>query len=396
MTEVRESGRRGRYALIGAGAATLLFVVGIARSWSYGLFFGPDRATSVTRLVINEAAPWAVMVVLVPMLVLFCERWPVRSRHDVARLGLHAAALPVFHVLLSVGTRVLIAVVGRPALPPLHLGRALFRVDPMFSVVLYTSVAAILHLVRREQLLREAAAEQMRLRERVALLRVESLQRQLEPHFLFNALTTIASLITREPVLARRLVTRLGGLLRRALGAETRTLVPLSDEVSFLRDYLALQEARFRSALRASVTVEAGADDARVPWMLLQPLVENAITHGTSADGVCRVAVLARVDGGRLALSVTDEGSGFATPRDARGGAATSDAADAAGAGFGLRSTRERLAVLFGDRAELHLENPPGGGARVTVSLPVVTGDAAPGRVAALPDAPPSRAAYRR
>ncbi|AHG93297.1 histidine kinase internal region (plasmid) [Gemmatirosa kalamazoonensis] len=364
-------GRRGRYALIGAAAGALLCAVGVLRSWLYESFFAPPGTASIVRLVVDQAAQWAVLIAIVPPIVLFCERWPVRSRRDFARLGLHAAALPVFHAMLSVGTRALIAVVGRPSLPPFHLGRALFRVDPMFTVVLYASIASILHVVRREQLLREVAMEQMRLRERVALLRVESLQRQLEPHFLFNALTTIASLITREPVLARRLVTRLGGLLRRALGAETRALVPLSDEVSFLRDYLALQEARFRDALRASVTVEARAEEARVPWMLLQPLVENAITHGMSADGVCRVAVLARVDGGRLELSVTDDGAGFATLRGAR------PTTGAAGAGFGLRGTRERLAALFGDGAELRLENPPGGGARVTVSLPAGTGDAA-------------------
>ena len=348
--EPRPPVRWSTYWMISSGTAVALTALGVGRNYLLLTLRHATDQVSVWRLVRLESPAWIVWTLLLPALVVLCARRPIRSRRDVGRIAWHLFMLPLFHVALTVGTRLVNLALSPAPRPPFELTRALFWIDPTFTVVLYTSVTAILHLVRY-------AREQAFLREQLALVRVESLQRQLQPHFLFNTLNTISSLISREPLLARQLLTRLGALLRRALADNPHALVPLAEELDFLRDYLALQEARFRHALRASIDVAPDAGTVPVPWMLLQPLVENAITHGASADGVCRVTVRGHVDGGQLVLIVEDEGPGFSarsTPRS----------------GVGLRNTRERLATLVGDAATLRLETAGTGGARVTLSMP--------------------------
>ncbi len=202
--------------------------------------------------------------------------------------------------------------------------------------------------------------------------RLDALTRQINPHFLFNTLNSIASLIRVEPDRARLLVIKLSSILRRLL-QEHEHYVPLRQEIEFVEDYLAIELARFGpEQLKVEYDLEAGALDALVPSMLLQPIVENSIRHGLAQQlHGGRIWIRARLAAGRVSLSVEDDGAGFR----AKDGSARS--------GIGLTNVRERLRVLYGPAAELHIESAAGAGAKVEILLPEV--EAAPAAAAPTP-----------
>jgi LytS/YehU family sensor histidine kinase len=193
--------------------------------------------------------------------------------------------------------------------------------------------------------------------------KLQALRMQLNPHFLFNTLNTISALIHDDPSMADRMVVRLGDLLRRTLEHRDAHEVPLRDELSFLRDYLAIEQARFGDRLTATIDVAPETESLYVPFLLLQPLVENAIRHGIEPrEEPGHVTVTARRDGNQLELRVVDNGDGLA---------------DAAGAppseGIGLANTRTRLAYLYEDEHSLELRNGSRGGLEVRVRIPCRT-----------------------
>ena len=188
--------------------------------------------------------------------------------------------------------------------------------------------------------------------------RLEALEGRLHPHFLFNALNTVSSVMYEDVAVADTMLSRLADLLRRTLRRPGGSDVPLSEELETLDLYLSIMRARFADRLQVDVTVEEDARTARVPPLVLQPLVENAIIHG-DPGAAARIGVRARRDNGTLLLEVEDNGPGVAGPPS-----------EAVGRGIGLGTTARRLAHLYGDRAGVTLENLPGGGVRAVITLP--------------------------
>jgi two-component system, LytTR family, sensor kinase len=355
---------------VGVGATLLLFI--LLRAYMTRLVIGGEPIT-LMALAQRQAPSWIAWALLLPLVVLMCKHLPIRSGRDARRIAMHVLAFVVFQALLGIVSTFAAGLLRPRAAPPFSVLRATLRADPILALVLYGSVTTILHLIRYAALLRDreaavadAARAEALLRRRVAEAQLESLQRQLQPHFLFNTLNTISAHVTREPAVARQLLTRLGGLLRQVLAKHRQPVVPLAEELAFLEEYLALQQARFREALVTSVRADPTALRAAVPWMILQPIVENAIAHGRSEDGVCRIAVTVLATQGQLVMAVSDEGPGFDPTM--LGAAARSELAR----GIGLRNTRERLESLYGDGASFHIENVPGAGARVTLRIPSV------------------------
>ncbi|MEW6321369.1 MAG: histidine kinase [Acidobacteriota bacterium] len=223
---------------------------------------------------------------------------------------------------------------------------------------------------RQEQ---EHVAQMLRLQSSRSELK--ALRAQINPHFFFNALNAIASLIHTDPARADAAVEQLAEVFRYTLRRSDSDWAPLDQELAFARAYLDVEQARFGSRLAVAVDVAPGLDDAEVPSMLLQTLVENAVKHGisqTRAQG--RIAIRARLDDERLALEVRDTGPGPSTdaPRATR----------AEGESFGLRSVRERLRGHFGDDASLSLERDEAAGETVArIVMPLVTGDTRAARV---------------
>jgi hypothetical protein len=216
---------------------------------------------------------------------------------------------------------------------------------------LYFGIPAYRELAReRERLLRaEARAHEARL----AALRL-----QLQPHFLFNALNAVSTLVAEgRPAEANRMLARLSDFLRTTLERRDAAEVPLSDELDFTRQYLDIEEVRFGEKLRVEIAVEPQARAALVPPMILQPLVENAVRHAIQprADGGA-IGIVAARENGFLRLGVDDDGAGV------RG--------EPGRQGLGLAHTRQRLEELYAGRAELSLGRSARGGLAVSLRLP--------------------------
>ena len=300
-------------------------------------------------------------------LCLLVPIWAVR-RARAARwsrprtIALYALLLPVFSLLhTSWNWASRNAVFPLFHLGPYDYGRMPLRYAMEFptDVVVYSFVMSLLYLFHRY---REARDRELRLAQvevELARVRLETLEGQLRPHFLFNVLNTVSSVMYDDVAAADTMLTQLAELLRRALRGPAAT-VPLADELETLDLYLAVMRARFAERLHVEVHADAEAREARVPPLVLQPLVENAIIHGDPSPGAAtRIAVRARRENGRLILEVEDNGPGITGP-----------VAEAVGRGIGLSTTARRLTHLYGSSAGVTLANLPSGGARAVVTLP--------------------------
>lgn len=192
--------------------------------------------------------------------------------------------------------------------------------------------------------------------------RLSALSSQINPHFLFNTLNTVSSLIRTNPEKARHVVYRLSSILRRLL-RKSDSFAPLREEVAFIEDYLSIELVRFGEKLRFVKEVDASVLDCQIPAMLLQPLVENSIKHGLAnklEGGTIRLAATRSTDGGIL-LTVEDDGVGI---EEARLSTLLEQG------GIGVSNVNERLLVLFGEKYRLSVNSRPGEGTRTDIELP--------------------------
>jgi LytS/YehU family sensor histidine kinase len=204
---------------------------------------------------------------------------------------------------------------------------------------------------------REREIQVSRLVAQLAEARLDALRQQLNPHFLFNSLNAITVLVReRNTRAATRVLELLSDLLRQVLRPEQPREVPLSQELQFVEQYLAIERVRFPDRLRVELMIESEVRNALVPIFLLQPLVENAIRHGvTRRVDAGRIAISARREGEMVHLSIRDDGVGIDEHR--------SD-------GVGLSNTRERLRTLYGEQAILAITALPERGTEVSIAMP--------------------------
>lgn len=216
---------------------------------------------------------------------------------------------------------------------------------------------------------RRVAEQQSRAREterELALSRLQLLQSQIEPHFLFNTLANVQGLIDPNPDAAKRMIGELTTMLRVSLSRTRQSHTRLDEELALAEAYLSIQSLRTGGRLSYSVTSDPDWADFSLPPLLVQPLVENAVVHGleTKSEGG-QVSVQVEAQPGQLRILVLDTGLGLGQAPPSRG------------QGVGLRNVRERLALLYGDSARLTLEARPEGGTRACLTLPVTEEDAA-------------------
>ena len=199
--------------------------------------------------------------------------------------------------------------------------------------------------------------------------RLDALQRQINPHFLFNTLNSIAALVRGKPELAREMVVKLANILR-VLLKDREAFVPFSEEMAFTDDYLAIEVVRFGEKLRVVKEISAESLSVVVPSMLLQPLIENSIKHGLEPRiGGGTVTLRSRVVGESLVVEVEDDGVGMAPERDV---ASAVGGLKRAGSGIGMRNVRERMEVLYGSAASVEINSRPGRGTKITLTMPVM------------------------
>jgi LytS/YehU family sensor histidine kinase len=189
--------------------------------------------------------------------------------------------------------------------------------------------------------------------------RLNALAAELHPHFLFNALNNLAELVHHDPARTEAVLLHLSSLLQATLTTSRQRTVPLAEELQLLDDYLAIQRMRFEDRLQVTSHIEPSVITARVPPMLLQPLVENAVVHGIeSRVGASQLHITIRANAGMVEVEVDDDGPG-------PGGSAHR------GTGTGLRNVRGRLSALYGEVATAELMTLPGGGARAVLRFPM-------------------------
>ncbi|MGB8583298.1 MAG: histidine kinase [Candidatus Sulfotelmatobacter sp.] len=210
---------------------------------------------------------------------------------------------------------------------------------------------------------------QIKLEEQERLLlhaRMEALQNQINPHFLFNTLNSISSLVRFDPDTARELISKLATILRRLLNSAD-SFVPLREEVEFIDNYLDIEVVRFgEDKLRVVKELASDSLDVMVPSMLLQPLVENSIKHGLASkvEGGS-IHLRSRLSGSGLVIEVEDDGVGMAASQ-------SPDSVSIRGAGIGMANISERLQVLYGDAARMTIDSHEGKGTLVRIRLPLL------------------------
>jgi two-component system LytT family sensor kinase len=207
-----------------------------------------------------------------------------------------------------------------------------------------------------------------RLQEQEKLLmaaRVSALANQINPHFLFNTLTSISSLVRSQPETARMVISRLSGLLRRLMRSQDH-FVRLSEELTSIDEYLDIEVVRFGPQLRVEKHIDPAALDVLVPSMILQPLVENSIKHGLAGKvGGGRIVLRAERRHGAAFIEVTDDGMGMTAER----------LGEALNGGIGLSNVNERLRVIYGEQYQLKLRSTPEAGTSVTMEIPETAGE---------------------
>ncbi|RKH36154.1 sensor protein lytS [Corallococcus praedator] len=314
-----------------------------------GVGWGHALLTSMTAHLL-----WVPLTIAILQLGL---RFPIERRRWPSRVALHVAGVLV---VASIRAAIIFSLdpwVGwyaqRPPFPEV-LTHALFT-----NPFIYLTVLGVAHAVYY--------ADQLQLRDtQLARAQLHALKAQLHPHFLFNTLNSIAALVHRDPHGSERMIAQLSDLLRSTLDAAGTEEVSLQEELRSLQPYLDIQGVRFADRLTVKQDIAQEALTARVPHLVLQPLVENAIQHGI-APGTepGTVTLVARREGTELHLEVRDDGIGLKEhPADVSRGT---------GGGRGLRITRERLLQLHGGAHRLELRDAVGGGTTVALAIPFRT-----------------------
>ena len=360
-------------------------IVGIVAGWTFvgalaamGRVFDPrvpllrsDVNTALIALSFIEYAVWALLtfpIVWVATRVDATDESRIRRRVALVVLGLGIA------VAVDTGLRL----IRNELLPPPRttLGATIrtervstgllsfqFLDDFMiYLLVLGTGLTRNYFIRYRDRLgeTRRLHAETADLRAQLAEARLAALRSRLNPHFLFNTLNAVAALVERDPPGVRRMLARLGDLLRFSLDESNDQEITVAREVELVRLYLEIMEVRFQGRLETHLTIEDDVRDALAPTLILQPLVENAFKHGVSMiEGTGVVSVDGRRDGPDLVLTVTDNGPGPVAPN---------------AHGEGVANTRKRLQELYGDQQQFDLTCASAdGGAIATVRLPFHT-----------------------
>jgi len=296
---------------------------------------------------------WYACFLSAPLFVWVARRFPFET-------GRRAMSFLV-HILVIVGIAAVTAILQfkltyRDAnmAPPLG---AFVKISLITGVLPFITVALAAHALDARSRAQERSLEMERVRSQLAESRLEALTAQLQPHFLFNTLQGISTLIARDPVAADKMLTSLSELLREVLRRGDRREIELNEELRVLESYLDISRARFGDRLSIEVHADDATRRALVPFFVLQPLVENAIHHGISSHaGAGKVEIGARRDADRLLLTVTDDGPGIVTTDAQRG--------------IGLANTKARLEELYGASHRLELGRPDEGGFQVSVSIP--------------------------
>lgn len=355
----------------------------VSAVWLWPAVFGVIDSLGQSRLQGWELTPgqlafrfwdWLAYAIVTPAIFWISARWPIVRPHLKRRVLIHLAWALLFCLVWALVGKVLQLVIGIVISPEQvraamdEAGNDLVRqvgrnvaswilTTLPFGVVVYATVAGMAHAVAYFDEARQREVQVARMTEQLATARFAALQAQVNPHFLFNTLNTIMVLVRDgDRSGAVRIIEQLSEVLRRTLSRHQANEVTLAEEVDLVRQYLAIEQARFSDRLRPEVDVPDELGMAAVPAFAVQHLVENAVRHGIARrEEAGVVGIRARRDGSRLVVTVRDDGPGQPSQQ--------------APAGHGIENTRDRLRALYGSEASLALE-PADPGVLATLTVP--------------------------
>lgn len=358
------SGRQRWFPLLYGLSWTLVGLAFAGQHYLKAATFG--EGISWTVALQGALADWYVFGILAIPAFRLARRFNLGGDQWRLRLALHGVGGAVFSlvwILVRAGVGEWLFP-GHRSEKPLHdLIRYVLVATFFFNMLVYWVVVTVAHVVAYSESLRERERRLVELEGRLSSARLMALQMQLNPHFLFNALNGIGTLMFRDVDAADAMLVRLAELLRHALDRSGRQWVSLREEMSFLDRYLTLEQMRFGDRLTVAREIAPEMLEAQVPNLILQPLVENAIKHGVEPllDSGKIVIRAAEPTPGRLRLEVEDNGRGLHPDRGL-------------GSGVGTSNTVARLNQLHGDRAWFRLDPAPGGGVLAVVEMPLSRG----------------------
>jgi two-component system LytT family sensor kinase len=359
MTRERLGRSMRRLAII-VGAWTAPALVGIV-GYSFGQMAGAGSTMRVSHYVAHSFALWYSWIPATPVIF-----WIHRHRRAWWRsMFAHAATLAAVFALQSWLTVIVGTVTGHVIARVGVRQNLAFAVTNLLSydALIYVGVVVVAVGVDYARRYRDRDVRAAQLETQLERARLESLQMQLQPHFLFNALNAIAMLIRCDrKAEAVKTVVGFGELLRYVLAESATFDVPLAEELDFVTRYLEIARVRFGDSLHVSIHAGAGAATALVPNLLMQPIVENALKHGIGAAGG-HISIRAECRGSRLRLECADDGAGLPSDVDL----SRTD-------GIGLSNLRQRLDALYGDRGSFTIRSRTGRGTVAVIEIPFQNG----------------------
>jgi two-component system, LytTR family, sensor kinase len=318
------------------------------------------RALSLPQCFALALIHFYTLALLALPLLWLARRFPLGQAHwgfPVAVLLTASGLLALLKVALDVPVESLFH--PNPLLrhrPALEVFQIFFTAHFLFYLVIFWLVLGVAQALDFHRKYRERELRASHLEGQLAVARLQVLKMQLHPHFLFNTLHAISALVHKDVELADRMIARLGELLRTTLEHAGTQEVSLREELDFIKPYLEIEQARLGPRLNVRLEIDPEVLDARVPNLLLQPLVENAVRHGIAPQpGPGVIEVRARRERDVLKLIVRDNGRGLASNYTE---------------GVGVSNTRARLRQLYGAGQRFEMDNHPEGGLQVTVELP--------------------------
>lgn len=345
----------------------------IVMAWTlFGLFLTSQTAlmfsrrsisVKVWRILLAEMAFAACWAALTPLVLYLAGKFPIERQQWRRSIFVHLVA----SALLGLVTRLVrdVAFIEFTSEYPgqIDFMKLLYSIYFFFDygAMMYWLILLIASAVAYYRRYRENELKATQLSAQLAQAELQALKMQLQPHFLFNTLHSISALVYKQPASAEKMLARLGDFLRLTLDSAGAQEVSLYQELEFLRCYLEIERIRFQDRLSVQMEIEPGVLNARMPNLLLQPIVENAIKHGIAPRTTPgRIEISARRFDGVLQVHVIDNGGGL--PANGNGSLLKE--------GVGLANTQTRLRQVYGSEGRLDLTNNPTGGLKVTLEIP--------------------------
>jgi two-component sensor histidine kinase len=331
------------------GAATALGIFSALQAYRLSsLTIKDGMDIEAGRLLMLNLAYWYVPAAITPLIFRLSGRFRLDAGHWVRGIGVHilaAVAFSLVHVACMIGSRALLwpGMFPSASVPFSTFAQRMYLTNLDWTLMTYSAIAGLSYALGYQRESQARAVKTANLEARLAEARLKTLEAELHPHFLFNTLHAISTLIHVQPEAADRMISRLSDLLRITFARSGAARVALQEELEFLQKYLEIEETRFQDRLSVSYEIDPDTLDAEVPRMILQPLVENAIKHGVAPrNAPGRIRIVAARDGQSLRLEVIDNGVGLSGSARAK-----------LHGGVGLSNTRARLECLYGDAQQL-------------------------------------------